>query len=89
MILNEELLSDERFAQFSTQRQSEIIAARCMEVEERIRTASSRLEAERESVGACLKFEKECFSMLVRNALTRRVEKLITKYWSQNKKGNL
>ena len=89
MILNEELLSDERFAQFSTQRQSEIIAARCKEVEERIRTASSRLEAERESVGACLKFEKECSSMIVRNALTRRVEKLITKYWSQNKKGNL
>ena len=32
MIFDEELLSDERFAHFSTQRQSAIIAAYCMEV---------------------------------------------------------
>ena len=83
MITNEELLSDERFAQFSTQHQTEIITAHCKDVEERIRSASSRLVAEREAVGGCLQFEKECPSMLVRSALTRRVEELITKYWSQ------
>jgi hypothetical protein len=85
MILNEELLTDEGFARFGKQRQSEIIAKHCSEVEERIRTASSRLEAERGSAEACLQFEKECPSMLVRNALASRVEELIAKYWKYKK----
>ena len=84
MILNEELLSDERFAQFSTRHQSEIISLYCTNLEERIRTASSRQETEHESVETCMYFEKECPSALVRNALNHRVQELLTKYWNQN-----
>jgi hypothetical protein len=84
MILNEELLSDERFAQFSAQHQTEIISFYCTELEERIRTASSRNEAEHESVKTCIQFEKQCSSTLVRKALTHKVQELITKYWNQN-----
>ena len=85
MIFNEELLPDDRFAQLNSTQQSEIIANHCAEIEELIRTASSRFEAERISADACLRFENECPSMLVRHALTHRVEEFITKYWSQKK----
>jgi hypothetical protein len=81
MMFNEELLSDERFAPLSNTQQSEIISKHCAEVEKYIRTASSRLEAERISANTCLQFQHECSSDLVRNALTRRVEELITKHW--------
>jgi hypothetical protein len=85
MIKNEELLSDERFVRFSTQHQSEIISLHCGEIEERIRTASTRLEAELGSAEACLQFEKECPSTLVKQAMTRRVENLIIQYWGSKK----
>jgi hypothetical protein len=82
MIFNEELLTDNRFAQLNRAQQSNIIANHCAEIEERIRNASSRLEAERVLASTCLQFEKECPSMLVRNALTSRMEELIAKYWN-------
>jgi hypothetical protein len=85
MILNEELLSDIHFVQLRKQHQYEIISKHCVKIEERIRIALSRLEAERISADACLQFEKECPSMLLRNALIHRVEELIAKYWSHKK----
>jgi hypothetical protein len=83
--MNEELFSERQFLQLNQVSQSELIANHCAEIEEQIRDASSRLEAERISAGACLQFEKDCPSMLVRNALIRRIEELIGKYWDHKK----
>jgi hypothetical protein len=83
MIFNEELLTDDRFARLNSTQQFDMIAKHCGEIEERIRTASSRIEAERNSTSACVQFEKECPSMLVRHALLRHVEELIVKYWGR------
>jgi hypothetical protein len=83
MMFNEELLTDDRFARLNSTQQYEVIGKHCVDIEERIRTATSRLDAERNSTSACLQFEKECPSMLVRHALTRRVEELLIKYWDQ------
>jgi hypothetical protein len=80
--MNEELFNERQFLQLNQAHQSELIANHCAEIEERVRNASSRLEAERVSASACLQFEKDCQSMLVRNALTHRMEELIAKYWS-------
>jgi hypothetical protein len=81
MMFNEELLTVDRFAQLKSSQQYDIIAKHCSEVEERIRTASSRCEAERVSANTCLQFHHECPSALVRDALTRRVGELISKHW--------
>ena len=86
MIFNEELLSDDHFAQIHSSQQSEIITKHCAEVEECIRTARSRLEAERISANMCIQFQHECSSSVVRNALTRRVQELITKHWKTRTK---
>jgi len=83
MYLNEELLTDERYMQLNGNRQSELIANHCGDIENRIRSAPSRLEAERLKELACTKFKQECQSMLVRTALTRYVEKLISRYWDK------
>ena len=85
MVLSEELLTDNRFVQLSNHRQTEIIAKHCMTVEEHIQQASSRFEAERIAIDECLLFEQECPSLLVRNALRRRVEELIHQHWNSKK----
>jgi hypothetical protein len=82
MVQNEELLNDQQFLQLSQIRQSDLIAKHCAGIEEHIRTASSRFEAERIAANTCLCFQKECSSVLVRNALTHRVEEFMTKHWN-------
>jgi len=81
MDFNEELLTDERFERLNTHRQSELIAEYCSDIEDRIRSASSRLEALRFAESSCTRFEQTCPSALVRKALERHVEKLILQYW--------
>jgi len=81
MMFNEELLTDDRFMQMNSNQQSILITKHCAEVEEQIRAASSRLEAERVSANTCLQFQHECPNALVRDALTRRVGELISKHW--------
>jgi len=81
MYVNEELLTDERFRQLNGNRQSELIADHCADIEDRIRSAPSRLEAMRLKESACTTFEQACPSVLVRTALSRYVEELIVRYW--------
>ena len=81
MYVNEELLTDERFRQLNGNRQSELIANHCADIEDRIRSAPSRLEAIRLKESTCTRFEKACPSALVRTALSRYVEELISRYW--------
>jgi hypothetical protein len=83
MTFDEELFNDHLFLQLEKNRQYELIAKHCADIEKQIRTASSRSDAERISTSACFQFENECPSNLLRNALTRRVKELIAKYWSK------
>jgi hypothetical protein len=85
MKFNEELLTDYQFGQLHRTRQTELIVSHCATIEEHIRHASSRLEAEQISSSACSEFKNECPSEIVRNALTRHVEDLIKKYWQRGK----
>ena len=80
-MISEELFSEYQFLQLNKNRQFELIAGRCAEFENRIKAASSRLEAEQISANACSHFEEECPSSIVRNALTHHVEELIKNYW--------
>ena len=81
--MHEELFNNRLFLQLENKRQSELIAKHCADIEEQIRTASSRSDAERISTSACFQFENECPSKLLHNALRRRVKELIAQYWSQ------
>jgi hypothetical protein len=83
MMMNEELLSDERFSQLGQIQQSEIIARRCRGVQQLIRGAQSRKSAVRIGEDACRQFADECQSEMVRNALMERVEQMIEKYWGK------
>ncbi len=83
MYLNEELLTDERYIQLNGNRQAELIANHCGDIENRIRSAPSRLEAVRLKELACAKFEQECSSTLVRAALATHVGELISRYWDK------
>ena len=83
MRFNEELLTDQRYLRSNGNQQSEQIANHCVEIEDRIRLAPSRLEAVRLKELACTKFNQECQSSLVRAALTRYVEELISRHWDK------
>ncbi|RPI05243.1 MAG: hypothetical protein EHM64_07190 [Ignavibacteriae bacterium] len=82
MIDNEELLTDNHFALLNGNQQSDILRNHCTEIEDLIRTASSRLEAERAAADTCIKFQHECSSALVRHALIHRAEEFLSKHWN-------
>ena len=84
MQFNEELLTDEPFREYHEYRQSELIAKYCSDIDVRIRSASSRQEARGLAESACRKFEQACASALVRNALAKYIEELITRYWENS-----
>jgi hypothetical protein len=79
----EELLTDERFRQFNEHQQSELIAEHFVGIEDRIRSAPTRLDAMQYKELACTRFEQACPSALLRTALARHVEKLILRYWDK------
>jgi hypothetical protein len=83
MHFDEELLTDERYLRLNGNQQSEHIANHCVEIEDRIRLAPSRLEAVRLKELACIKFKQECQSTLVHTALAKYVEELISRYWDK------
>jgi hypothetical protein len=83
MHFNEELLTDERYRQLNGNQQSELVARHCADIEDRIRSAPSRLEALRLKELACSRFKQTCSSVLVRTALTRHVEELISRNWEK------
>jgi hypothetical protein len=79
----DELLSDESFRRLSKQRQSELIGKHCAGIEEKIRSSTSPGEAECIAADACRKFEDECPSALILDALKSRLEHLIGQYWKR------
>lgn len=86
MNFHEELVTDNRFAQFNKKQQTDLLAKHCADIEERIRTASSRYEADRVSAEVCLEFEKECHSSVVRRSMKQRVQDLLIEYWHPSTK---
>ena len=83
MIRNEELINEQQFLQLNQTRQSELIAKHCSGVEECIRVAQSKEEAERIVSKACSMFESECTSSIVRMALSQSLQAKVTHYWSK------
>lgn len=83
MNFNEELLADNRFAQLSQRRQTELITEHCAGIKERIRLSASLQEAEHWVATTCKKFESECSSNLVRNALILYLQNLMDQYWKK------
>jgi hypothetical protein len=83
MIRNEELLNEQQFLQLNQIRQSELIAEHCSGIEERIRDARSKEEAEQIASKACSKFEDECTSSIVRMALAQYIQGKVTQYWGK------
>jgi hypothetical protein len=83
MIRNEELINEQQFLQLNQIRQSELITQHCSGIEERIRNARSKEEAEQIASKACGKFEDECKSNIVRMALAQYIQVKVTQYWSK------
>jgi hypothetical protein len=81
MIWNEELINEQQFLQLNQIRQSELIAKHCSGIEERIRDARSKEEAEQIASEVCSKFESECTSSIVRMALAQYIQVKVTQYW--------
>ena len=74
---------DGRYWQLNGNQQLELIAKHCVDIEDRIRSAPSRLKALRLKELACSRFEQTCSSALVRAALSKHVEGLISHYWDK------
>jgi len=81
MMMNEELLSEDRFLQLNESQQLELIAKHCVGTEKRIREAQSRKEAETIAEEACGKFETECPSDIIRRGLVLRVREMVELRW--------
>jgi hypothetical protein len=77
----EESLTDQQFVGLDGERQSQIIAEHCLGIQERIRNAQSRHEAERVAAEACSKLEQECPGTMVRRALIQHIQKIVEQYW--------
>lgn len=68
----------------SDRRQEELIKKYCQGIDERIRTAASKEEAERIVQDTCGGFDDACASDLVRAFLKQYVNDLFTKQWSRS-----
>jgi hypothetical protein len=78
---NEELINEQQFLQLNQVWQSKLIAKHCFGVEERIRNARSKEDADQIVSKACSRFENECSSSIVRIALAQYVQEKVTQYW--------
>jgi ATP-dependent Lon protease len=83
MIQDEELINEQLFLQLNQIQQSELIAKHCTSIEERIRDARSKEEAEQIASKACSKFETECASSIVRMMLSQYIQVKVTQYWNK------
>ncbi len=63
--------------------QNELISRHCSDALERIRTASSKSEAQRIVNEFCQKFDRECESNLVRRFLKQYVNSLLDQHWRE------
>ena len=74
-------ITDRQFLDLGQDRQIEILSEHCADIEEEIRSAHSREEAESAGRRACGKLQDACLSRLVERALVRRTGELIELYW--------
>ncbi|GEM_PF-5330139 len=58
------------------------VSKSCAGIEEQIRSASSREEAQGIVDQACNAFSNQCLSEILKRALTDHVDKLLTQYWA-------
>jgi hypothetical protein len=76
-----ESITDQQFADLGQKRQSEILQEQCSGIEDRIRLAHSRKEAEMIKEQSCGKLREVCISTLVQGALIRRTQELVERHW--------
>ena len=76
-----ESITDQQFLEIGRARQVEILTEHCANIEERIRTAQSRKEAEDVAERTCGKLQETCLSNLVQRAMARRTREFIEVYW--------
>jgi len=82
-----ESMTDQQFNDLGERRQIEIIADHCGGIEEKIRSAHSRKEAEMIAGETCGRFQESCFSALVQRALVERTNKIIELHWGKGEDG--
>ncbi len=63
-------------------RQREVIGLHCAGLEERIKSAPTRLKAEQVLAEACRGFDRVCESTILRTFLKQYVNRLLSRYWS-------
>lgn len=81
-----ESITDQQFLDLGQERQVEIFARHCTGIENRIRQAHSRKEAEEIMGNACGKLQEECINTIVQGALVRRTHELVEQYWGTAEK---
>jgi hypothetical protein len=79
--MEDELLNEQQFVRLGEQRQELLLARHCTVIEDSIRRAASRSEAEKIADTACLKFNTMCSSSIVRGALHQYVQNIIGEHW--------
>ena len=77
--MQDELASDELM---QPGRQQEVIGLHCAGLEEQIKSAPTRLQAERVLADACEGFDRVCESSILRTFLKQYVHRLFLRYWS-------
>ncbi len=78
-----DLMTDRQFVDMGEERQALILAKNCSGLEEKIRSAGSRSEAQQVGHRACETLQDACESRMVRRALVQRMEELIKEYWGK------
>ncbi len=81
MIQSEELSS--KSSGYASIAQDETIRRYCSQIEERIKNAPSKAEAGIIVENACISFEQECLSDLLKNSLETYVTGLLAKHWNK------
>ena len=76
-----ESITDQQFADLGQKRQLEVLSEHCAGIEDRIRRARSRKEAEAITEQTCRKLREVCISKLVQGALVRRTQELVERHW--------
>jgi hypothetical protein len=76
-----ESITDQQFADLGQKRQLEVLSEHCAGMEDRIRMAGSRKEAEAIKEQTCGKLRDVCISELVQGALVQRTQELVERYW--------
>ncbi|NUN71089.1 MAG: hypothetical protein HUU02_15415 [Bacteroidetes bacterium] len=81
MTAHEEVIHDGTFRSLSDRQQSELIGRYCAPVMERLSHITERSDAVRAIDAACAEFDAQCHSMLVRQAVRRRMDALLIERW--------